>query len=56
MRIVFEDFNYCGKHIDIYVVELPQVNNLESFTIEEVYGYILDELDAYLGWIVEEEK
>lgn len=50
MRLLLEDFKYCGEHIDIYEVELPQVDSLENFTMEQICEYVLDELDEYLCW------
>lgn len=51
MRLTLEDFKFCGAHIKVYTAEIPQIDNLEDFTMEQICEYVAEGLEEYLAWI-----
>ena len=53
MKVIIEDFNYNGHHIDQYVCELPQHLDISDEFKERIADYISEGLEAFIEEIEE---
>lgn len=48
MKIVIEDFNYKGHHIDRCEYEFPQLNDVDEVLSDRMLMYMSDGLDEFI--------
>ena len=48
MKLIIEDFEYKGIHIDRYESDLPQVTKLDEIPADKLEAYIKENLDAVI--------
>ena len=52
MKIIIENFNYKGHHINRCEYEFPQVKDVDDVLSERMLSYVSDSLDE----LIEEEE
>lgn len=45
MKVILKDFYYKGKHIDEYVCNMPQIDNVEDIPEDRIVDYVLEALE-----------
>lgn len=48
MKIIIENFNWKGKHIDRYESEMPNVTDLDAIPEGKIEEYISEALDILI--------
>lgn len=45
MKIIIENFEYKGTHINRYESDMPQVTKLDEVPLDKLEAYIMESLD-----------
>lgn len=48
MRIMLENFNYKGHHIERYGFDFPQLKDCDEYVAERLIVYIKESLDEHI--------